>query len=65
MNGQVKATKPEILAKIIYLRQTYHFGSWKIMAYLERYHDIHNSSSGTWGIPNKLKMSRLPINQRY
>jgi len=24
------ATMPEIIAKIIYLRQTYHFGPWKI-----------------------------------
>ena len=60
-----RATDPEILGKIIYLRQTYHFGPWKIMVYLERYHDIHISSSGIWRILNKLQMSRLPVNQRY
>jgi transposase len=60
-----RATKPEILAKIIYLRQTHHFGPWKIMVYLKRYHDIHISSSGIWRILEKLQMSRLPVNQRY
>jgi len=60
-----RATNTEILAKIIYLRQTYHFGPWKIMVYLERYHDIHISSSGIWRILKKLQMSRLPVNQRY
>jgi len=60
-----RSTNTEILAKIIYLRQTYHFGPWKIMVYLERYHDIHISSSGIWRILHKLQMSRLPVNQRY
>jgi len=35
------------------------------MVYLERYHDIHVSSSGIWRILKKLQMNRLPINQRY
>ena len=60
-----RTTKPDIIAKIIYLRQTYDFGPWKIMVYLERYHDIHVSSSGIWRILKKLEMNRLPSNQRY
>jgi len=60
-----RATQHEVLAKIIYLRQTYHFGPWKIKVYLERYHDIHVSSSGIWRILKKLQMNRLPINQQY
>ena len=36
-----RATRPEILAKIIYLRQTYHFGPWKIMAYLDTYVQVN------------------------
>jgi len=59
------ATKPEIIAKIVYLRQTYHFGPWKIQMYLKRYHDIHVSSSGVWRILKRLNMSILPYNQRY
>jgi hypothetical protein len=35
------------------------------MVYLERYHDVHISSSGIWRILKKLQMCRLPINERY
>ncbi len=59
------STKPEIIAKIIYLRQTYHFGPWKIQMYLKRYHDIDVSSSGVWRILKRLNMNCLPYNQRY
>lgn len=58
-------TKPEIIAKIVYLRQTYHFGPWKIQMYLKRYHNIHVSSSGVWRILKRLNMNCLPYNQRY
>jgi oligoribonuclease (3'-5' exoribonuclease) len=57
--------KPEVLAKIIHLRQTYHFGPWKIMVYLERYPDIHVSKSGIWRILKKLQKNKLPVNHRY
>src|SRR5438270_204903 len=33
-------TKPEIVGKIMYLRQHYHFGPLKISMYLKRYHDV-------------------------
>jgi transposase-like protein len=33
------ATKPEVVGKIIHLRQRYHFGPAKIAMYLKRYHD--------------------------
>jgi transposase InsO family protein len=60
-----QATRTEIVAKIVYLRQTYHFGPWKIKTYLQRYHDITVSSSGVWRILKRLNMNRLPYNQRY
>ena len=60
-----RATKQEIVAKIIYLRQTYHFDPWKIKMYLLRYHDVTISSSGIWRILKKLSMNRLPQYQRY
>lgn len=41
---------PEVVGKIIYLRQHYHFGPHKIDMYLKRYHDISISPSGTWRI---------------
>lgn len=59
------ATKVEVVGKIIYLRQNYHFGPHKISMYLKRYHDITISPSGTWRILNRLGMSRLPTSQRY
>jgi transposase InsO family protein len=59
------ATKPEVVSKIVYLRQHYHFGPHKIAMYLKRYHDIEVSASGVWRILKRLDMSRLPASQRY
>jgi transposase InsO family protein len=58
-------TRVEVVGKIIYLRQTYHFGPHKIAMYLKRYHDIELSPSGIWRILHRLDMSRLPSSQRY
>lgn len=60
-----RATQPEIIAKIVYLRETYHFGPWKIQMYLKRYHDIIISKSGVWRILKRLMINKLPYNQRY
>jgi len=60
-----KATRAEVVGKIIYLRQTYHFGPHKIAMYLKRYHDLELSPSGIWRILHRLDMSRLPSSQRY
>ena len=60
-----RATQSEIVGKILYLRQNYHFGPNKIRMYLQRYHDIEISSSGIWRILKKLDMNRLPSSQRY
>jgi len=59
------ATTGEVVGKIVYLRQTYHFGPQKISMYLKRYHDIQVSCSGVWRILKRLEMSRLPSSQRY
>lgn len=59
------ATRVEVVGKIIYLRQTYHFGPHKIVMYLKRYHDLELSPSGEWRILKRLDMSRLPSSQRY
>ena len=37
------ATKPEVVSKIVYLRQHYHFGPHKIAMYITRYHDTSRS----------------------
>jgi hypothetical protein len=34
------ATTTEVVEKILWLRQNYHFGPEKIVVYLQRYHDV-------------------------
>jgi hypothetical protein len=48
------ATPPEVVSKVLYLRQTYHFGPGKISAYLKRFHQrsivtatVHQFCAGT------------------
>jgi transposase len=60
-----RATRAEVVGKIIYLRQHYHFGPAKIAMYLGRYHDVAISHSGVWRILKRLGMNRLPASQRY
>lgn len=59
------ATKAEIVGKILYLRQHYHFGPAKISMYLKRYHDVAVSPSGVWRILRRANLNRLPTSQRY
>ena len=59
------ATEVDVVGKIVYLRQTYHFGPEKIAMYLKRYHDVSVSKSGVWRILKRLDMNRLPTSQRY
>ena len=59
------ATRTEVVGKIIYLRQHYHFGPAKIAMYLKRYHDIQISNSGVWRILKRLELNRLPASQRH
>ncbi len=58
-------TDAEIVSKIVYLRQHYHFGPGKISIYLARYHEVTISKSGVWRILKRLDMNRLPTSQRY
>jgi transposase InsO family protein len=60
-----RATHVEVVGKIIYLRQHYHFGPAKISMYLKRYHQVQVSSSGVWRILKRLGLNRLPASQRY
>jgi transposase InsO family protein len=60
-----KATHVEVVGKILYLRQNYHFGPAKISMYLARYHDVTISPSGVWRILKRLDLNRLPASQRY
>lgn len=60
-----RETHVDIVSKILYLRQNYHFGPAKIAMYLKRYHDIEISQSGVWRILKRLELNRLPASQRY
>jgi transposase InsO family protein/transposase-like protein len=60
-----RATAEDVVGKIMYLRQSYHFGPLKIAMYLKRYHDISMSQSGIWRILRRLGLGRLPASQRY
>ena len=59
------ATRTEIVGKVVYLRQHYHYDPRKISMYLKRYHDVAISPSGVWRILIRLELSRLPTSQRY
>ncbi len=59
------ATSAEVVEKILWLRQQYHFGPHKISMYLQRYHDVTISPSGIWRILKKAGINRLPSSQRY
>jgi transposase InsO family protein len=59
------ATRQEVIGKITYLRQHYHFGPQRVAMYLKRYHDITISTSGVWRILRRLGLNRLPSSQRY
>lgn len=60
-----RGTHPDVVEKMIHLRQHYHFGPMKIRMYLQRYHDVDISASGLWRILKRLGMNRLPASQRY
>ncbi len=60
-----RATDLEVVGKILYLRQNYHFGLQKISMYLQRYHDVEISTSGVWRILKRVGMNRLSASQRH
>ena len=60
-----RQTDEQIVGKILYLRQHYHFGPHKIAMYLERYHEITISPSGVWRVLCRLDLNRLPSSQRH
>lgn len=60
-----RATNVEVVGKIMYLRQSYHFGPHKIAMYLKRYHEVTISPSGVWRVLRRLDLNRLPSSQRH
>jgi transposase InsO family protein len=60
-----RATPPEVISKILYLRQQYHFGAGRIADYLKRFHGISIAGSSVHRILVKHNMGRLPANQKH
>ena len=59
------STPRAVVSKILYLRQTYHFGPGRIADYLKRFHDVSVARSSVHRILGKHGMGRLPANQKY
>ena len=57
-------TPPDIVEKVLHLRQTYHLGPIRIVWYLARYHDIKISDAGVYRILKRNGVSRLPRGTR-
>jgi transposase len=60
-----RATPPDVVSKILYLRQHYHFGPGKIADYLKRFHSLSIACASVHRILRKHGMNRLPANQKY
>jgi hypothetical protein len=60
-----RATAREVVSKILYLRQHYHFGAGRIAAYLSRFHQIAIAVSSVHRILTRHGMPRLPANQKH
>jgi transposase InsO family protein len=60
-----RATAPEVVSKILYLRQHYHFGPSRIAAYVRRFHQIAIAGSSVHRILVRHGMNRLPANQKH
>lgn len=60
-----RATPKEVVSKILYLRQNYHFGPGKIADYLKRFHQLTVARSSVHRILRTHGMNRLPANQKH
>ena len=60
-----RATPVDVVRKILYLRQQYHFGPGKIADYLKRFHQVSVARSSVHRILGKHGMNLLPANQKH
>jgi transposase InsO family protein len=59
------ATPREVVSKILYLRQRYHFGAGRIVDYLRRFHEVKVACSTVHRILIRHGLGRLPANQKH
>lgn len=60
-----RATPRDVVGKILYLRQHYHFGPGKIADYLKRFHSLSIACASVHRILRKHGLNRLPANQKH
>jgi transposase InsO family protein len=60
-----RATDSAVVSKILYLRQTYHFGPGRIADYLKRFHEVSVARSSVHRILGRHGLNRLPANQKH
>jgi hypothetical protein len=60
-----RATPAEVVSKILYLRQHYHFGPGKIADYLKQFHGLSVACATVHRILRRHSLNRLPANQKY
>jgi len=60
-----RATPSEVIGKILYLRENYHFGAGRIADYLKRFHQISIATSSVHRILVRRGLGRLPANQKH
>lgn len=60
-----RATPREVISKILYLRQHYHFGPGKIADYLQRFHGLTIARSSVHRLLVHHGLNRLPANQKH
>ena len=58
------ATPHEVISKMLYLRETYHFGPRRIRDYLKRFHRVSVATSTVHRILGRHGLQRLPANQK-
>jgi transposase InsO family protein len=64
-NTSPRATPKDVVSKILYLRQNYHFGPSRIADYLKRFHQLAIATSSVHRILGAHGMNRLPANQKH
>jgi transposase len=60
-----RATPAAVVSKMLYLRQTYHFGAGRIADYLKRFHQVAVATSTVHRLLGQHGMGRLPANQKH
>ena len=55
----------QVIGKILYLRENYHFGAGRIADYLKRFHQLSIATSSVHRILVRHGLGRLPANQKH